>query len=133
MILSSSDIKILRWYKAMGVDEIHSNNTRTYIKKNPTENPTENPSPVKPSLRLSFRQNKKTYVENRETLSRLAVPLFSKPLPWLSKMQNQVAEVAEVAVKNSQIPNNLLDANILLDMTALEIYSYAYKIKDSSG
>ena len=130
MILSSSDIKILRWYKAMGVDEIHSNNTRTYIKKNPTENPTENPSPVKPSLRLSFRQNKKNYVENRETLSRLAVPLFSKPLPWLSKMQN---EVAEVAVKNSQIPNNLLDANILLDMTASEIYSYAYKIKDSSG
>ena len=123
MILSSSDIKILRWYKAMGVDEIHSNNTRTYIKKNPTENP----SPVKPSLRLSFRQNKKNYVENRETLSRLAVPLFSKPLPWLSKMQN------EVAVKNSQIPNNLLDANILLDMTASEIYSYAYKIKDSSG
>lgn len=129
MILSSSDIKILRWYKAMGVDEIHSNNTRTYIKKNPSENP----SPVKPSLRLSFRQNKKNYVENRETLSRLAVPLFSKPLPWLSKMQNQVAEVAEVAVKNSQIPNNLLNANILLDMTASEIYSYAYKIKDSSG
>jgi len=39
----------------------------------------------------------------------------------------------EVAVKNSQIPNNLLYANILLDMTASEIYSYAYKIKDSSG
>jgi hypothetical protein len=122
VILSQSDIKILKWYKAMGVDEIHSNTTRAYIKKNPSENPSENPSPVKPSLRLSFRQNKKNYVENRKTLSRLAVPLLPKP-------QNQVAEVA---VKKNQIPNNLLDASVLLELTDSEIYSYACKIKDNS-
>jgi hypothetical protein len=34
VILSQSNIKILKWYKAMGVDEIYSNTTRTYIKKN---------------------------------------------------------------------------------------------------
>ena len=33
MMLKPTDIKILKWYKAMGVDEIHSNKTRNYSKK----------------------------------------------------------------------------------------------------
>jgi DNA polymerase len=33
MMLKPIDIKILKWYKEMGVDEIHSNKTRNYVKK----------------------------------------------------------------------------------------------------
>lgn len=33
MMLKPTDIKILKWYKEMGVDEIHSNKTRNYSEK----------------------------------------------------------------------------------------------------
>ena len=33
MMLKPNDIKILKWYKEMGVDEIHSNKTRNYSEK----------------------------------------------------------------------------------------------------
>jgi hypothetical protein len=95
VILSQSDIKILKWYKAMGVDEIHSNTTRTYIKKNENNN-----SPTSIVL-----PKEKIYVEK---------------------------QVAERAAKY-QMPNNLLDASVLLELTSSEIYSYACKIKDKTS